>query len=75
MRALTLSLAALCVLSLSSAASAAVVFRAGPVRVAVGPRYVAPVPAVRARRAYVRHEVHERRVTAWNNLIDAIDEE
>ena len=62
MRALTLSLAAMFVMSLSSAASAAVVFRAGPVRVAVGRRYVAPAPAVRGRRAYVRHEVHENRV-------------
>ena len=74
MRALTLSLAALFVMSLGSAASAAVVFRAGPVRVAVGRRYVAPAPAVRARRAYIRHEIHENRVDAWNNLIEAVQQ-
>ena len=60
------------VMSLGSAASAAVVFRAGPMRVAVGRRYVAPATAVRARRAYIRHEVHDNRVDAWNNLIEAV---
>jgi hypothetical protein len=70
----TLSLAALFVMSLSSAASAAVVFRAGPVRVAVGSRYVAPATAVRARRAYIRHEVRENRADAWNDLIDAVQQ-
>jgi len=74
MRALTLSLAALLVMSLGSAASAAIVFRAGPVRVGVGRRFVAPAPAARVRRAYVRHEIHDNRVNAWNNLIDAVQQ-
>jgi len=74
MRALTLSLAALLVMSLSSAASAAIIFRAGPARVAVGRRLVAPAPAVRVRRAHVRHEIHQNRVNAWNNLIDAVQQ-
>src|SRR4030065_296928 len=71
MRALTLSLAVLFVMSLGSAASAAVVFRAGPVRVAVGRRYVAPAPAVRARRAPIRHGVPDNRGAALNNPADS----
>jgi len=57
-------------------AQAAVVVRAGPVRVGVGralaPRPVA-APVVRARRAYVRHEVHENCQEAWNNFVEAVN--
>ena len=76
MRTLMLSLAAIILILVGSTAQAAVVVRAGPVRVGVG-RVVAPRPAaapvVRARRAYVRHEVRENRLEAWNNFVDAVN--
>ena len=76
MKALTLSLAALFLMFLGSAASAAVVVHAGPVHVGVG-RVVAPRPvvrpAVRIHRARVRNEVRENRQEAWNQLINAVN--
>jgi hypothetical protein len=76
MRTLALSLAAMILMLVGSTAQAAVVVRAGPVRVGVG-RVVAPrpvaAPVVRAHRAYVRHEVRENRQEAWDNLLDAIN--
>jgi hypothetical protein len=81
MKALALTLAVFGALYFSSAASAAVIVRAGPVRVGVGrvrPAAVRPVrrAAVRHTTRYRisnrRHAIHDHRVAAWNELLDAV---
>jgi hypothetical protein len=74
MRAFTLSLAGLLVLTFGSMTQAAVLVHAGPVHLRVGRAAPRPVvrPVVRARRSYVRNEVHENRVDAWNELLEAV---
>jgi hypothetical protein len=69
MRTLALSLAAMILMLVGSTAQAAVVVRAGPVRVGVG-RGVAARPAVRVHRARV-YNIHENRQQAWNNFVNA----
>ncbi len=82
MKKLTLTLAALIVMFACSTSSAAVV-RVGRARivtrpVVTRPVYVAPRPvaraAVRTHRHNVRHAVHDRRHTAWNNFLDAVQQ-